>query len=354
MLLPVVLAGGVGSRLWPASRSLLPKQFLHFQQYDGSLFQNTLRRIEGIANISGPLVVCNEEHRFLVAEQLRDLGKKDSTILLEPIGRNTAPAVAIAALYAIQKDSESILLVLPADHMISNIGNFHAAVAKAKPLALKNHLITFGVVPSDPEVGYGYIKKGDAVASEEGFHVSEFVEKPDEETAKSYLADGSYFWNSGMFLFSAKSYLEELKNYAEDISDACKRAFEAIYKDEDFARLPEAEFSAIRGDSIDYAVMEKTARAAMVTLDAGWNDLGAWDALWEIKDKDSDGNVIVGDAITFEVSNTYIQADSRLVAAVGLDNTVIIETRDAILVADKNNAQSVNCLLYTSPSPRDS
>lgn len=341
MLLPVVIAGGIGSRLWPVSRALLPKQFIHFPQQDGSLFQNTLLRVEGIEAINDPIVVCNAEHRFLVAEQLRAMGKSNSAILLEPVGRNTAPAVAMAALYALEKTPDAVLLVLPADHVIQNNNNFKAAINSANALALEGNLITFGIVPGAPETGYGYIKQGEPIHNGKGFSVSQFVEKPDKSTAESYIESGDYFWNSGMFVFSARSFLDELKIHAEDIYEACEKAYLATDKGDDFVKIPEAEFAEIRSDSIDYAVMEKTTKAAMVSMDAGWNDLGAWDALWDVDEKDTDGNVVAGDVLTEQVSNSYIQANSRLVAAVGVDGAVIIETPDAVLVADKQGAQAV-------------
>ena len=341
MFLPVVIAGGIGSRLWPVSRALLPKQFIHFPQYQGSLFQNTLRRVEGIEDISEPLVVCNADHRFLVAEQLRELGRSNGSILLEPIGRNTAPAVAMAAFLALQKNKEAILLVLPSDHLIKNNENFHAAVNEAVKLARRNFLITFGIVPGTPETGYGYINRGEIIKGSNGYLVSKFVEKPDKQTAESYLSTGDYFWNSGMFVFSAKTYLDELKAHAEDIYRACEKAIAAIEEGENFDIIPEREFSKVRSDSIDYAVMEKTSKAAMVTMDAGWNDLGAWDALWEEDEKDAKGNSIIGDVLTEGVANCYIQAHSRLVAAVGVEDAIIVETPDAVLVSSKEKVQSV-------------
>jgi mannose-1-phosphate guanylyltransferase len=341
MLLPVVIAGGIGSRLWPVSRAQLPKQFIHFPQFGGSLFQNTLNRLDGVEDIVEPLVVCNSEHRFLVAEQLRALGKLESKILLEPVGKNTAPAVAMAALCAIQEDPDAVLLVLPADHVIKDCKSFHRAIGEAQKLAQKNKLITFGIVPGAPETGYGYIEKGSRLDDSNGFNVARFVEKPDAATAESYLQAGTYLWNSGMFMFSAQLFLEELKNYAKDIYEVCVEAHKGIEKDNDFVRIPESVFSTCRSDSIDYAVMEKTSNAAMIPLDAGWNDLGTWDALWEVENKNADGNAISGDVFLDQVSNSYIQAQSRLVAAVGIDDAVIIETADAVLVSSKQSAQSV-------------
>ena len=341
MLLPVVIAGGIGSRLWPVSRTLLPKQFIHFQQFGGSLFQNTLNRLNGIEDISQPLVVCNEEHRFLVAEQLRTLGELDSRILLEPFGKDTAPAVAMAALYAIQENPDALLLVLPADHIINDIDRFQSAISEAEKLAKKNKLVTFGIVPDAPEVGYGYIEKGSQLEDSDGFVVARFIEKPELAAAISYLEDRTYFWNSGMFMFSAQLFLNELEVYSKDIYEVCVETFAAIIKDNDFMRIPESTFSACRSISIDYAVMEKTANAAMIPLDAGWNDLGAWEALWKVGNKDASGNVISGDVLLDQVNNSYIQAESRLVAAVGIEDTVIIETADAVLVSNKKSTQTV-------------
>ena len=341
MLLPVVIAGGIGSRLWPVSRTLLPKQFIHFQQFGGSLFQNTLNRLNGIEDISQPLVVCNEEHRFLVAEQLRALDELDSKILLEPFGKDTAPAVAVAALCAIQENPDALLLVLPADHIINDTDRFQSAIGQAKKLAKKNKLVTFGIVPDAPEVGYGYIEKGSQLEGSDGFAVARFVEKPDLAAAISYLEARTYFWNSGMFMFSAQLFLGELEVYSRDIYEVCVETFAAIIKDSDFMRIPGSRFSACRSDSIDYAVMEKTANAAMIPLDAGWNDLGAWEALWKVGSKDAAGNVISGDVLLNQVNNSYIQAESRLVAAVGIEDTVIIETADSVLVSNKKSAQTV-------------
>ena len=341
MLLPVVIAGGIGSRLWPVSRTLLPKQFIHFQQFGGSLFQNTLNRLNGIEDISQPLVVCNEEHRFLVAEQLRALDELDSKILLEPFGKDTAPAVAVAALCAIQENPDALLLVLPADHIINDTDRFQSAIGQAKKLAKKNKLVTFGIVPDAPEVGYGYIEKGSQLEDSDGFVVARFIEKPELAAAISYLEDRTYFWNSGMFMFSAQLFLNELEVYSKDIYEVCVETFAAIIKDNDFMRIPESTFSACRSISIDYAVMEKTANAAMIPLDAGWNDLGAWEALWKVGNKDASGNVISGDVLLDQVNNSYIQAESRLVAAVGIEDTVIIETADSVLVSNKKSAQTV-------------
>ena len=345
MLIPVILAGGVGSRLWPVSRSLLPKQFIEFPDMQGSLFQSTLSRLEGVSDLEDPIVVCNTDHRFLVAEQLRQLGKEHCNILLEPVGRNTAPAAALAALCALQDNVDPLLLVLPADHLIQDETAFLQAIAQALLSAKQGKLVTFGLVPSVPETGYGYIQKGAQLGGENGYCVEQFVEKPDQETAQAYLDSGNYFWNSGMFLFSASTYLQELKRHAPDIFDSCHQAHASLERGEDFHLIPELIFASCRSDSIDYAVMEKTASAVVVPLEAGWNDLGAWDALWEVRDKDEQGNALSGDVVTFDVKNSYIQSQSRLVAVAGIRNVVVVETADAVLVTDRSKAQSVKKLV---------
>ena len=341
MLLPVVLAGGIGSRLWPVSRASLPKQFIHFPQHLGSLFQNTITRLDGLAEISEPLIICNREHRFLVAEQVRQLSRGHNRILLEPVGRNTAPAVAMAALEALEDDPDATLLVLPADHLIKDTGAFHQAVKQGTALVRQNKLAIFGIVPGTPETEYGYIKMGPMIEGTDAYHVSRFVEKPDVATAESCLASGNYLWNSGIFLFRAADYLQELKKHAPDIYSSCREVFGGIKRGADFDELPEETFAHCRSDSIDYAVMEHTESAVVIPLDAHWNDLGAWDALWDIDSKDENGNVVSGDVLIEAVSNSYIQSNSRLVAAVGVEDVVIVETPDALLVARKGNAQSV-------------
>jgi len=341
MIVPVILAGGVGSRLWPKSRTLLPKQFIRFPQQQETLFQNTLTRLVGLEMIAAPIVICNENHRFLVAEQLQEIEQVDATILLEPVGRNTAPAIAMAAIEAGAAEPGAILLVLPADHVILNLKALHQAIKDGAQLAAGGMLVTFGIVPGSPETGYGYIKKGTSVNQDLGFMVEKFVEKPDFETAQAYLAEDNYLWNSGMFMFQASTYLDELESHAPAILDCCRRAFSGIERDADYLRIPEALFKQCPSDSIDYAIMEKTDKAAVVPLDAQWNDLGAWSALWDIADKDEQNNVVSGDVYLQDVSNCYIQTDSRLVAAVGIKDTVIIETSDAILVAAKDQVQHV-------------
>ncbi|MEQ8953042.1 MAG: mannose-1-phosphate guanylyltransferase/mannose-6-phosphate isomerase [Gammaproteobacteria bacterium] len=344
MLIPVILAGGVGSRLWPVSRALLPKQFIQFPQHQATLFQQTLQRLDGF-DVSPPVVICNGDHRFLVAEQLRQIGIGNGRIVLEPVGRNTAPAAAVAALLAQQQDPGAMLLVLPADHVINDIPSFHKALTIAIQHADNGKLVTFGVVPVSAQTGYGYIEKGDVIGETESFQVARFVEKPDRATAESYLASGNYLWNSGMFLFRADVFLQELGDQAPDMLKACREAVAAAVTDPDFERLGETQFAASPGDSIDYAVMEKTRNGAVVALDAGWNDLGSWAALWESDSRDNNNNVLSGDVFTADVSNSYLQAQSRLLAAVGLSDTVVVETADAVLVAARDRVQDVKAIV---------
>lgn len=340
MILPVIMAGGTGSRLWPLSRELYPKQFLAVTS-DQSMLQQTLARLSGIEH-QAPLLICNEEHRFIAAEQLRLGGFKHSGIILEPVGRNTAPAIALAALQALKnssEDEEPILLVLAADHLIKNIEAFQATVEKALPYAQDNQLVTFGIVPTAPETGYGYIKAGASVG--EAFFVDQFVEKPDLDVAKGYLKSGDYFWNSGMFLFKAACYIEELKKFRPDILKACEQAMITTESDMDFIRVSKSEFERCPDDSVDYAVMEKSKAVKMVPMDAGWSDVGSWSALWEVSHKDKDQNCIKGDVFTFDTKNSYIHSESKFISTVGVDNLVIIETKDAVLVANKDKVQNV-------------
>ena len=343
MLHPVILAGGVGSLLWPLSRAAMPKQFI---ELDGpsSLFQQTLTRLGGLLELGTIRVLGNSEHRFLIAEQLRLQQLEGSQILLEPVGRNTAPAVTVAALAAMDEDRDAKILVLAADHKITDVPAFEQAVAAAVELASKKYLVTFGIVPGRSEIGYGYLKKGLPVSTQ-GFRVEEFVEKPDLETASAYVASGEHYWNSGMFLFSAAEFLLEMEIYAPDIMQQCRLAFERISPDLDFLRIPEAEFAACRSESIDYALMEKTSRAAMVPLDAGWNDLGSWQSLWDISQKDEAGNVVSGQVKVIGTRQSYVHAASRVVAAIGLENVTIVETDDAVLVASSDELQRVRQLV---------
>ncbi|GIB64898.1 Mannose-1-phosphate guanylyltransferase [Vibrio cholerae] len=338
MLLPVIMAGGSGSRLWPLSRSLYPKQFISLAS-DKSMLQETITRLSGLEH-QAPLLICNQEHRFIVAEQLRQQRIKHGGIVLEPVGRNTAPAIALAALHATKHGDDPLLLVLAADHVIQNQAAFTQAVKNAVKPAEQGMLVTFGIVPTAPETGYGYIKQGEAV-SETAYRVAQFVEKPNLATAEQYLASGEYYWNSGMFLFKASRYLKELKAHRPDILHACELAMQGARGDLDFVRIEEASFTECPEDSIDYAVMEKTQDALVVPMDAGWSDVGSFSALWEVSPKDSQGNVMVGDVIAEQTHNSYIYAQNKLVSTVGVDNLVIIETKDAVLVANKDKVQDV-------------
>ncbi|MDD1750457.1 MAG: mannose-1-phosphate guanylyltransferase/mannose-6-phosphate isomerase [Methanothrix sp.] len=344
-ILPVILSGGSGTRLWPLSRELYPKQLLPLVD-DKTMIQNTVMRLDGIADLGPPLIVCNESHRFMVAEQLRLINTKPSAVVLEPVGRNTAPAVAIAALQAMKGGADPILLVLPADHVIKDTAVFHNTVEEGARLANSGSLITFGIVPDKPETGYGYIKKGKRLASSQAgrlksWHVDRFEEKPDLTKAKKFISSGEYLWNSGMFMFRASRYLDELRRFAPDILSACRKTIKGAVRDLDFTRLDAEAFAGCRSDSIDYAVMEKTESAVVIPLDAGWNDIGSWSSLWEVLEKDEDGNAVAGDVITKDVSNSFIYAGSRLVAAIGVKDHIIIETADAVLVVDKDEAQKV-------------
>lgn len=339
MLLPVIMAGGSGSRLWPLSRQLNPKQFLALVDEQLSMLQTTICRLDGL-DVGLPRLICNEKHRFLAAEQLRQLGMEQAGILLEPVGRNTAPAIALAALEAVQEAGDPLLLVLAADHLIQDVNAFHASIRSALPLADDGKLVTFGIVPTHAETGYGYIEKGQAL-SEGGYAISRFVEKPDLPTAQDYLASGNFFWNSGMFMFRASRYLEELERFQPEILSACRRALAGGTQDLHFTRVDATAFAACPENSIDYAVMEKTAEAVMVPLDAGWSDIGSWSALWSVSAKDAEGNVLKGDVLDHDTRNTYVHADSRLVATVGVEDLVIVETKDAVLVAHKDRVQDV-------------
>ncbi|MEA9556916.1 mannose-1-phosphate guanylyltransferase/mannose-6-phosphate isomerase [Xanthomonas nasturtii] len=334
-VLPIILSGGSGTRLWPLSRESYPKQFLPLVG-DKSMLQATWLRSAPVAG-HAPIVVANEEHRFMAAEQLQQLGVKPSAILLEPKGRNTAPAIAVAALEAMRDGADPLLLVLPSDHVIQNEAAFQAAVTAAAAAAEQGKLVTFGIKPTAPETGYGYIKAGSGTGATA---VERFVEKPDLATAQGYLASGEYYWNSGMFLFRASRYLEELRKFHPAIADACQKAWENGKRDADFTRLDKDAFAASPSDSIDYAVMEKTADAVVVPLDAGWNDVGSWSSLLDVSEQDAHGNAHHGDVIQVDCRNTYAYG-SRLIAMVGLEDVVVVETPDAVLVGHRDRIQEV-------------
>jgi len=348
MIHPVILAGGSGSRLWPMSRQLNPKQFLKLTDDKLSMLQLTIARLEGI-RAADPVLICNEEHRFLAAEQMRQSGHDNTRIILEPCGRNTAPAIALAALQLTKTadDTENpLMLILAADHLIQDISAFQAGIAQATPLAQQGTLVTFGIVPGHAETGYGYIQRGPALA-DAGFRVNRFVEKPDLQTAEEYLASGDYLWNSGMFMFGARTFIEELQKHRPDILAICQAAMDGASEDLHFIRVNENVFADCPEDSIDYAVMEKTDNAAVVSLDAGWSDIGSWSALWAVSAKDDNGNSFNGDVIAESTENTLVRADSRLVSTVGVKDLVIVETKDALLVAHKDKVQDVKKIVET-------
>ena len=337
MITPVIMAGGSGTRLWPLSRAAHPKQFLALNG-DRTMLQQTVERLSDIP--TGELItICNEQHRFLVAEQLREIiapGK----IILEPVGRNTAPAIALAAL--LEKDKDPLLLVLAADHVVADQAAFTEAVLKSVPLAEAGKLVTFGIVPTEPHTGYGYIKAGAGL--DRAYSVDSFKEKPDAETAAEYLRDGSYFWNSGMFLFRARCYLDELKTHQPKILAACEAATSNVSLDLDFVRVDGNAFASCPADSIDYAVMEKTDEAVVMPLDAGWNDIGSWSSLWDISKKDESGNATSGDVRLYDTANCLVRADDKLVALLGIEDVVVVSTKDVTLVAHKDRVQNAKMI----------
>jgi len=337
MLKAVIMAGGLGARLWPISRAGHPKQFLALNG-DDTMLQATIKRLEELG-VESTVTICNESHRFFVAEQLREINKLDS-IILEPVGRNTAPTIALAAL---MNDEDPLLLVLAADHVIQDEARFKRAVIKAIPLAEAGKLVTFGIVPSEPHTGYGYIKKGDEDSG--GYVVDEFIEKPSSDVAQEYLDSGDYFWNSGMFLFKASRYLEELQKFRPDIFDACKASMDGVEFDLDFLRINKEKFIECPSDSVDYAVMEKTADAVVVPMDAGWCDIGSWASLWDISNKDKNGNVSQGDVMLHGTNNSFVRTDGKLVATIGVDNLIIVSTKDALMVAHKDSVQDAKIIV---------
>ncbi len=339
-MIPVILSGGSGSRLWPLSRSTYPKQFLAMNS-DFSMFQETLRRLDDLKH-DDPIVICNAEHRFLAAEKLRQMDSQTQAIILEPMGRNTAPAIAIAvaALAALNKHEDPILLVLPADHVIQNTGQFHKAIRKAEKLAKAGALVTFGIVADQPHTGYGYIKRGEKEING-GFEVKRFVEKPDQDTATKFLSSDDYLWNSGMFMFRASRFLEELEKYQPEVLSSSTTAYEKAAQDYDFTRLDGEIFAKCPSISIDYAVMEHTKDARVVPLDAGWSDIGSWSSLWDVCDKDDQGNTLTGDIIALDTQNSYVLAEDKLVTTIGVNDLVIVDTKDALLVAHKHKSEDV-------------
>ncbi|WP_122094948.1 mannose-1-phosphate guanylyltransferase/mannose-6-phosphate isomerase [Rahnella sp. Larv3_ips] len=337
-LLPIIMAGGAGSRLWPLSRALYPKQFLALTS-ESTMLQNTISRLENVSHLPA-YFICNEEHRFIVAEQLRSKNISYGGIFLEPVGRNTAPAITLAALQAQQNQNDPLLLILAADHVIKDEDAFLRAVEVALPHAENGKLVTFGIVPSYPETGYGYIKQGEPVGNS-AYEVDAFVEKPDMDKACEYLSTGKYYWNSGMFLFKTSKYLSEIKKFRPEIYNACLKALSGQHTDLDFIRLDDDEFLLCPEESVDYAVMEQTEDAVLVPMDAEWSDVGSWSALWDVNAKDDSNNAVRGDVITFNTHDSYIYSQNKLVATVGVDNLVIVETKDALLVANKSHVQDV-------------
>ena len=345
-LVPVILSGGSGSRLWPLSRAQRPKQFLSLTG-DNSLFQQTLERvcdIEGHQAQLSPIVVANTDHRFLVAEQCREMAIEPMSLILEPVARNTAPAIAVAAMAAMQKSDDPVMLVLPSDHTFSDVAAFHSAVGVGLLAAQSGSMVVFGITPTYPETGYGYVKAkkpGDQGAQA----VDAFVEKPNLELARSYIEQGGYYWNSGMFMFRASVYLQELTRHRPEIVKACQGAWDESTIDLEFVRLNKEAFASSPSDSIDFAVMEKTNKAVVIPLDAGWSDVGAWSAVWQVQDRDTSGNAIKGDVLIESSTNSYVNAQSRMVAIVGMDNVVVVETSDAVLVMNKDRSQDVKKLV---------
>lgn len=341
-ILPVVMAGGSGTRLWPLSRELYPKQFLKLGS-DETMLQTTLLRLQGLP-VQQCLVIGNEQHRFLIAEQLRQIDALGRNILLEPVGRNTAPAIALAALHALETGADPQLLVLAADHVIRDTAALHEAVLLAAQHAGQGHLVTFGVVPESPETGYGYVQTG-AATGQGAYRVAAFVEKPSAELAASYLASGQHLWNSGMFMFRASRYVEELQKFRPDILQACRSALKVTDTDLNFIRVDRTAFEACPSDSIDYAVMEKTDAAVVVPLSAGWSDVGAFAALWDVLPKDEKGNALSGDVMAVDSTNSLVMAESALVATIGVRDLVVVQTKDAVLVADRDKAQDVKAIV---------
>ncbi len=343
-IVPIILSGGSGTRLWPLSRRLHPKQFAALVG-DLTMFQETAARLAGMRGARPAFVVCNEAHGALAAGQLDELGAPPEVVIMEPLGRNTAPAVAVAALRAMAGGDDPLLLVLPADHMIRDVLAFQAAVAVGAPLASAGKLVTFGIVPDRPHTGYGYIQRGEAIEAGVSYLVQRFVEKPDAATAANYVASGEYSWNSGMFLFRASRFLEELESHAPEMLAGSRAALSAGAETGAGILLDEEAFAATPADSIDYAVMEHTGDAAVVPLEAGWSDVGAWPALWEIADGDDDGNVVRGDVMLDGVTGSFVRAEGRLVAVVGVEDVVVVETPDAVLVTSRDRAEGVKAIV---------
>jgi mannose-1-phosphate guanylyltransferase/mannose-1-phosphate guanylyltransferase/mannose-6-phosphate isomerase len=344
-IFPVLLSGGAGVRLWPMSRQLFPKQLLNLTS-NNSMIQETAQRVADPVLFMPPLVICNEAHRFVIAEQLREIGVRPDAIILEPMGRNTAAAVAVSALRISAAEPDALILVLPADHRIQDNTAFRAAVMCATEAAAAGHLVTFGIVPTAAETGYGYIRQGPPLPGHDGvFAVAAFIEKPPQDKAQAYIDQGDHLWNSGMFLFPVAGVLAELERHEPAVLEACRQALAGAVSDLDFCRLDGPAFAAAPSISIDYAVMERTETAAVVPTDIGWTDVGAWPALWEVSEKDGDGNVCIGDVLTRDTHNSYIRSEGMLATAVGVEDTVIVVTDDAVMVANRNNVSGIKGLV---------
>jgi mannose-1-phosphate guanylyltransferase/mannose-6-phosphate isomerase len=345
MIHPVILSGGSGTRLWPMSRTLYPKQLLSLLGHD-SMLQQTVRRVADRQGFASPLLVANEEHRFIIAEQLREIAAVPRALLLEPVGRNTAPAACVAALALTEAEPDALMLVMPSDHTIGDLAAFAGAVERAATAARAGALVSFGIAPQRAETGYGYIRRGGELEGAEGvFAVAEFVEKPGPEQALAYIASGDHSWNSGIFLFPAKVYLDELERLRPDMVAACRNALATAQRDSDFVRLGREAFAGCDSDSIDYAVMEQTRRAAVVPVSMGWSDVGSWDALWEMGDKDQHGNSVEGNVVAEDTRNCYLRSEAGLLAAIGIEDLVVVSTADAVMVAPRNRTQDVKKLV---------
>ena len=342
-IVPLILCGGSGSRLWPLSRESFPKQFLSINKGDDfSLLQQTINRISNLKNIKKPILVCNEEHRFIVAEQMRELNIEDFIIMLEPFGRNTAPAITLAALKSLELEEDPTLLVLSSDHEIKNNEQFLEAIDMGFRFTEINKLVTFGIVPRSPEVGYGYIKSSTPFdAKLDGFQIESFIEKPDKKTAQKLITDNRYSWNSGIFMFKSKEIIKEINKFSPQILICCKNALKKSKRDLDFQRLDKASFKKCNDLSIDVAVMEKTSRGIVIPLDVGWSDVGSWEVVWENSKKDNDGNYTEGNVVLENTKNSYFRSENRLIVGIDLDNLIVVETRDAILISEKNSSQKV-------------
>lgn len=352
MIVPVILSGGSGTRLWPLSRKMHPKQLLPLLS-ETTLLQDTANRFKSLDTVTDGMVICNEDYRFMVAEQVRESALSNVDIILEPMGKNTAPAIALAALNAAEEDSDPVLLVLPADHDIRDVDAFLKDIEKGLEQSKQGNLVTFGIVPDSPETGYGYIQSGSEI--DMGcYKVSRFVEKPDIETARQYLEQGGYYWNSGMFMFRASVYLDALKQYAPDIHSACVDSFDKVERDMDFLRIPADPFSSCPSDSIDYAIMEKADNTVVIPVDIGWSDVGSWAALHDLGESDVSGNTFIGDVESLETANSYVRSEKRLTVTLGVSDLIVVDTEDALLISSREKVQDIkNVVEKLSSQGRD-